>query len=467
MRLKRISILFAFVLAFSTFFSSFAFADTPKKNLVALGDSISFGYKLEPNQTQASPNAFPSLIGNGAFNATNLGVPGWTSTQLLAALDTDQFKTPLKTADVITLNIGNNDLMQAVNLAGIIQGGVPVDPTTLIPKAEAASAQLAVNLQGIFGKIRALNQTAPIIFYNLYNPFGVDADPFNAFLHTIGEQITLGVNSNVIALYAAAPGTYIADAYTKYDGHQNDYITKNVDLIHPNLVGHQALASIANDILADLGPLTVTLSQSPSNRTQGPVTISVTTSVKTVKSMSYLLGVKTAADFALENSVAITGNKFDVFGNGTYTVLVVDGQNRKVTATISVQNIIISDPAPGNGGNNPTPTPTPTPDPTPTPTPTPTPAPTPDPTPGDDGSTNPGDDDGTNPGDDEGGENPAPAPGDDDPSTPAPAPSDHDEDGQQLPDTATPIYNYLAIGFGMVLVGFVLMKLPQVRRKDN
>jgi lysophospholipase L1-like esterase len=170
------------MLALNSFFSSFVFAESnTKPNLVALGDSITFGYKLEANQTQASPSAFPSLIGNGAYNVTNLGVPGWTSSQLLSALNNDpNFILAIQSADVITLDIGNNDILQAADISNIILNHTPVDPTALKPKIDAAALTIGQNLQGIITKVRQANPTAPIIFYNFYNPIGESADPFFA-----------------------------------------------------------------------------------------------------------------------------------------------------------------------------------------------------------------------------------------------------------------------------------------------
>jgi lysophospholipase L1-like esterase len=425
LRFKRFSILFALVLTLSTFFSSFAFADenSSKKNLVALGDSISFGYKLEANQTQASPNAFPNLLGNGEFSVTNLGVPGWTSKQLSDALDTDQFRNAVKAADVITLQIGNNDILQAADLSNIIVNHTPADPTVLLPKVQAATAQLGVNLQAILLKIKTQNPTAPIIFYNMYNPFGDSVDPFSAYLHTIGEQIINGVNASVIAPLAKAPGIYLADAYSKYNGHQAEYISPAVDLIHPNISGHQALAALANGILLSLVPeepkeLSLGLTASPTEPTNGHVTINVTTNAEKVLTMGWLHDVKTPEDFFKANGGnIITGNKFEVSENGKYTVLVMDNKERIKVETIDIKNITKDEnptPNPGDNGNsNPTPAPKPTPPPTPTPT------------------TNTG---GT---------------------------------GHTLPNTATPMYNYLVLGLGLVLAGFAAMKIQQYRRRET
>jgi lysophospholipase L1-like esterase len=242
LKLKRLSVLLIVVLALSTIFSSIASAEKKEQpNLVALGDSITAGYHL-PGQTglQPSPNAFPSLIGERHFNVTNLGVPGWTSTNLLNALTDPRFTNSLRTADVVTLDIGNNDLLQAAGLTGGVLTSPP-DPQ----KIADAAKQLTINLNSIITIIKT-QTNAPIILYNLYNPFGAN-DPMFSSLHTFGEQIVIAVNTQVIAPTAVLQGTLLADAYSAFNGKQAKYIIPGD--IHPNLAGHKALAKLADQAL--------------------------------------------------------------------------------------------------------------------------------------------------------------------------------------------------------------------------
>jgi lysophospholipase L1-like esterase len=252
LRLKRFSVLFIVILALSTLFSSIGSAEkNDRQNLVALGDSITFGYHLEPNQTQPSPNAFPRLIANGSFNVTNLGVPGWTSADLLNALKTNPaFKRSLKSADIVTVDIGNNDLIQATGLSQLLQSQTPVVLTPeLQQKLAFAELQFAGNLAAIIMTIKKQTD-APIILYNLYNPFGASTNPFLGSLHIFGEQIITAVNSQVINPIAIKTGSHLADAYTAFNGHQATFIIPGD--IHPTLAGHQALAKLADQALLKL-----------------------------------------------------------------------------------------------------------------------------------------------------------------------------------------------------------------------
>jgi LPXTG-motif cell wall-anchored protein len=249
---KRFSALFILVLILGTFFSSIASAEkSENQNLVALGDSITAGYHL-PGQTglTPSPKAFPNLI-EGDFNVTNLGVPGLTSTQLLTEVTTDpNFINSLKSADVVTLDIGGNDLLKAAGVTDLSQLSAPVQPTDeILNNLKAAGIQLGDNLSKIIAAIK-LQTKAPIILYNIYNPFGESSNPILSSLHTFGEQFIPSVNLTIIRPIALQSGALLADAYNAFNGKQAEYIIPGD--VHPTKDGHEALAKLADIALKTL-----------------------------------------------------------------------------------------------------------------------------------------------------------------------------------------------------------------------
>jgi lysophospholipase L1-like esterase len=415
MKFKRLSVLLTLMLAFSTFFTSFAFAEenTDKPNLVALGDSITYGLNLDDTNgnTQPSLKAFPNLILDGGFDVTNISGSGWASTDVLAQVNNPANEAAIQKADVFTLDIGSNDLMGAVGLKTLIENGTPVDPAVLQPQIIAASQQLGQNLQLILAKVRSLNIEAPIILYNIYNPFAASQVPFNAFLHTIGEQIVTGVNANVIGQFANVPGTFIANAKVAFDGKQAEYIIPGD--IHPTEIGQGALAGLATEILLSLMPeeLVVDLAATSTEETTGPVTIEVLTNAEEVLSMMWLEGELSADKFydekGSELGTKIVDNRFEVTKNGTYTVYVIDVYGQEKVKTIAIENI----------KDKPVPTPTPTPAPSPT------------------------------------------------PITSAPA-TQVKATGYAIPNTASPAYNFVAIGSLVLLAGFVTLQVQRRRRQD-
>jgi hypothetical protein len=108
-----------------------------------------------------------------------------------------------------------------------------------------------------------------------------------------------------------------------------------------------------------------------------------------------------------ELGTKIVDNRFEVTKNGTYTVYVIDVYGQEKVKTIAIENI----------KDKPVPTPTPTPAPSPT------------------------------------------------PITSAPA-TQVKATGYAIPNTASPAYNFVAIGSLVLLAGFVTLQVQRRRRQD-
>lgn len=265
MKLKRFSFLFVFMLILSTLAAPFAFAKTApasKLKVVALGDSITFGYP------PPSTTAFPDLI-TGAREVVKFGGNGATSSQLLAAINSNpkSFKKAIKKADVITINIGSNDLMQATGVADLFAKLQPLVPNlqdnlakgevvkviSSTPLAAPTPDQLALyttNLVNIIKTIKA-ETDAPIILYNLYNPIVLSNNHILdelllVPLHTFVEG-NLAVVNGIINQVGKATGSHIVDSYSTIKANPSVYIIP-FD-IHPTPAGHKALAALADSKL--------------------------------------------------------------------------------------------------------------------------------------------------------------------------------------------------------------------------
>lgn len=347
--------MFVLALLLQTVLAPFVFAEETaedKPSLVALGDSITFGWNLygedEPDKSKPSKHAFPNYILDGAFDVTNLSFPGWTSGDLLGQIKTNPVYLPAITeADVITLNIGNNDLLKAADINNLLNNPEPLTDekiAEITEKIEAASIQLYSNLAQIMGAIRGVNQDAPILFYNTYNPFGSHMDQVFPGLHLMGEKIILGVNENVIHPIATdAPGTILLDAYSAYNGKQGDYILPND--VHPTIAGQKVLASLADQALFSLLPpelpeLEIELTATPTESTEGPVTVAVATNHEEISEMKWLPGELEVEDFENEgNEISLSNPVFEVTENGVYTVYVLSETGEKKVSTIQITNI--------------------------------------------------------------------------------------------------------------------------------
>ncbi|MCL7749219.1 GDSL-type esterase/lipase family protein [Halalkalibacter alkaliphilus] len=227
--------------------TAFAKDDHAKKSLVSLGDSIPYGYNLG-NNNNASPSkhAFPYLIGEDAdMRVRNLAVSGWTTDQMLSALKHDQkYRQAVRHADYVTLTIGNNDLLQALAKAGELSEG---DQNLFLYHLNDQ-----IEKSGVFGKItanivqiRSLTD-APIVVYNVYNPFQVN-DP----LHQTGLFVLPGINEQLDLLIASLNFHYkniaIADAFNAFGTNQAQYVIAGD--IHPTVDGQRKLAEVGLETL--------------------------------------------------------------------------------------------------------------------------------------------------------------------------------------------------------------------------
>jgi lysophospholipase L1-like esterase len=137
-------------------------------NYTAFGDSLAYGSGATNNQgyTDLYKN-YLETDNQATVTLYNLGVPGWKSTDLLSALKTNStFRQAAAGSDVITIDIGGNDLLQAVYLykSGIC-GGEKNNKCL-----KTAFKKMKSNWGKIFKLVRKLRNKKPTIIrtMNLY-----------------------------------------------------------------------------------------------------------------------------------------------------------------------------------------------------------------------------------------------------------------------------------------------------------
>jgi lysophospholipase L1-like esterase len=230
--------------------SSFAApAKGQHSSLVALGDSITFGYNLGENNDAPSKYAFPYLIGD-YFNkdVENLGVPGWTSDDLLQALKTPTFQTAIKKAKIITLDIGSNDILKLASQFGLLDPENAQNPIVLTPEQiqafDQATQKFSKNLPTILQTIKQTSPSAKIVLYNLYNPFPSAL----TYLHPLSESM-IQASNEIIDKNANKFHLPVADAHTAFDEKQSTLVRLAQNDIHPTIEGQQVLAGLGEQIL--------------------------------------------------------------------------------------------------------------------------------------------------------------------------------------------------------------------------
>jgi len=223
----------------------------PLKTLVALGDSITFGYNMTDTHDNTVPStqyAFPYLIGEKEhLKVTDLGIPGWTSTDLLSALHSANFLSAIHGASVITLDIGSNDLLHWAASSGLLADaqGTTVPTLTVAQQEQVAGilTQFGKNLAATLGIIRLVSN-APVVLYNLYDPF-----PSISPLHAIAEPLETVQNKEIATVAALYKNVSVANAYSAFNNNQLSYVRVLEGDVHPTVLGQSILAKIGEAAL--------------------------------------------------------------------------------------------------------------------------------------------------------------------------------------------------------------------------
>ncbi|GMA50903.1 hypothetical protein GCM10025857_22600 [Alicyclobacillus contaminans] len=175
----------------------------------------------------------------------NLGVPGWESADVLHALQTTKFRKAIAAANVVTLDIGSNDLLHtSYDLAAMANTTPPAKNQVMSdPLFQQSLAQYSKNLPAILTQLRTLTK-APIVLLNLYNPF-----PDGSDLHAVAEQVVAAANQ-VIYATAARFDVPVADIHSVFNHQQATDVRIEALDIHPTVTGQQAIADAVEDVLS-------------------------------------------------------------------------------------------------------------------------------------------------------------------------------------------------------------------------
>lgn len=263
---------------------------------VALGDSISRGYGLDPEK--ADQSFVEQIAEQQELSMTMLAADGETTASLLAKLENadGEVAKALETADVVTLTIGGNDFMNALyeymaeayntekdtsftaeqfkqalegknekleqataltfvtqNLSGFADGA----GGTLLTQFETA-------LNAIAAGIREYTN-APVVVATQYNPYRFAADELKPFEQIMPDQVAAAqdiadtfdtmlarMNEKIKAL-EAQDGFFTADVFSAFDGEEQNpcnasFLPSNLDF-HPNAHGHTLMAQTVGEVV--------------------------------------------------------------------------------------------------------------------------------------------------------------------------------------------------------------------------
>lgn len=237
-------------------------------NYVAFGDSISYGYGLENPDTENYVNILADHLN---ANTDNYSINGITSAELITMLDTGEYDDQITNADVITISIGSNDILQpfmqvVADTIGVeYSENISQDLLTWYQNADMVELLTAINnlntvlpnnqtildacnnfaqnnFPTIISDIKQLNPDCEILVDNIYNPYYGCNISGALDLGTISDAYVQQIN---LAFDTSSTEYTVVNLYDTFNttGLTNVDVTNlNLDP-HPNKIGHSAIAS--------------------------------------------------------------------------------------------------------------------------------------------------------------------------------------------------------------------------------
>ncbi len=242
-----------------------------QKTLVTLGDSIAAGYGLEnAEDTRYSALLTDTLTQeNITWRDCNYAVSGDTAAELMQRLNNGR-AVRLPSADVITISIGANNMLQPFGAfygvwlkQGENTAALDEAFTTMESEITAGLADFEAQLPQIYKYIRDCNTEGMVIIQTVYNPFA-DSDveiklkdravslaayaeeQIAACNHIISDFIAKQNDEKLVA--ADIHAAFAAEDSVPVIGAKN---AENVQYLdpHPNAEGHEIIAAVIADII--------------------------------------------------------------------------------------------------------------------------------------------------------------------------------------------------------------------------
>jgi lysophospholipase L1-like esterase len=208
-------------------------ASTKAINLVALGDSITYGVG-DPAKKGYINGVKVALedIQNTPVKVNNFAIPRYSTEKVLEQLQDKKINAQIKKANYIILYIGTNDFRKSANYQFN-----PLD----VKKINEGKGTYTANLTKILESIRKDNSAAPIFVLGLYQPY-VEYSNRKEILSTIKDW-----NNEIIEVADHFDRTYFVAILDLFQ--EKPKSTYFSDSLHPNPAGYQLIAERVSEIV--------------------------------------------------------------------------------------------------------------------------------------------------------------------------------------------------------------------------
>ncbi|QFT88382.1 Spore germination lipase LipC [Bacillus sp. THAF10] len=234
--LKKFSLFFVLLFASSLSYAP-VIAESPKElTYLAIGDSLTAGLgSSEENYLRIHgfvPQFTKFLREENNVKVENYGIPGLTSSGLLAFLSGDEaVRNRLKTADIITVSIGGNDLLQALD--------ADFEEQSLDLRLEILNR----TYKELFNMLQEINPNATLILLGLYNPYPED-HKFHELAEEYAPQFNTMVKDYAEDTKSRKGKTLVVDPFEAFLGKAQEWTHIKKDDIHPNDKGYTEIVRL-------------------------------------------------------------------------------------------------------------------------------------------------------------------------------------------------------------------------------
>lgn len=211
-----------------SYFNYFRESNLPEISHLAIGDSVIRGVGASQNEDlvyQFSEKFSAKTHKKILFQ--NEGISGITSGQLNELVKQGKFDDEFKKANIITINVGGNDVLKMVkqqNFQNVFQS------------FDQLQSNYTANLSDIAARINKMNPKATIVFLELYNPLNP-----NDKLYKIADQLLPKWNVNIYKVAHQYSSSIVIETTKVINGEHLQYLSS--DGVHPNNQGYAAITN--------------------------------------------------------------------------------------------------------------------------------------------------------------------------------------------------------------------------------
>lgn len=210
-----------------TYIDYFRSADKPLLRHVALGDSIITGYGANPTENLVktfSENLEKDIQKDVLFQ--NEGINEITSGELNELVQSGRFDEQIRSADIITLNVGGNDILRLGFEKGFYEA---------VRSFDTLQTEFDQNLSDTLTHIHELNPEAAVLLLELYNPLDSNSE-----LYTVADQFLPKWNVKIYQMASELDYAVVVDTTEVINGQKPQNLSD--DGVHPSGLGYNAIA---------------------------------------------------------------------------------------------------------------------------------------------------------------------------------------------------------------------------------